>query len=354
MERLEDPVAGLGVHAAAAVLDGEKSVPAASGLDPLDRFDLFDRGRDHPELPAPGHRVAGVGDQVGQRPTQVVGVDLDRSHVVPRGEGETNGAAREVAQRRRKMRNEEVHVHLPGAKDLKPAEGEQLPGQLRRAFPRPAHFFDVRTQRIRRGYPGEEQFAIPGHHGHQVVQVMRHPAGQAADCLELLDLPQALRVSPDRLLRLLLRGDVRVGAGGANGDAPVVPQARSPAENPAVRTVLVAEPVLHFEMRGFPLEILLMHRHHPVEVLRVDPRLPLLDLVGNLVRLIPEDRFPPVGEEDISGDDVPVPDPVVGAFQGKAVSFLALPQCGFRFRKAPRGVALPALLYRNHSQDSTP
>jgi len=120
--------------------------PGGGGLDPLDRLDPFDCTRRKANLSPAGHRVAGVGDKLRQALAQVIRVDPDLPRVIPRQEEDSHGGTRKILKRRQKAGKKSVDLYGLGIKDLAPAESEQFPGKIRRAFPRLKHFFDVRAQ----------------------------------------------------------------------------------------------------------------------------------------------------------------------------------------------------------------
>ena len=76
---------------------------------------------------------------------------------------------------------------------LAPAEGEQLLRQPRRALAGAADLLDRHTQALLvAAHGGQRQVAVAVDDREQVVEVVRDPACEAADRLELLVAPQLL------------------------------------------------------------------------------------------------------------------------------------------------------------------
>src|SRR5207249_10303289 len=76
--------------------------------------------------------------------------------------------------------------------DLLAAEGQQLPRERAGALRRLVDLERVRAPRIGRLERADEQVGVAADRGQEVVEVVRDPAGQAADRLHLLRLAQLL------------------------------------------------------------------------------------------------------------------------------------------------------------------
>jgi hypothetical protein len=158
-------------------------------------------GGGNPQGAAVAHHVAGVHRQVEDRHLELVGVGPGRGHAVgdidddldlrPRGAGDEIGHAGDEA----------CHVDRRRLQRLAPGKGEQAlhqrlgpVGRLQRAVDQPLLAFPAdaaAAQQVEAADDGRQQ----------VVEVVRHAAGQLAHGLELLALAQ-------RFLGLAPLGDV--------------------------------------------------------------------------------------------------------------------------------------------------
>jgi hypothetical protein len=186
-ERLEDTGARRGVHARSRVGDRELDVAArrdARGGGPA-RRELDLPRRDH-EAPAVGHRVARVHREVHEHLLELAGirerlreagreVELERDVLADEAAEHLLEAARELGERRR-LRLE----HLAAA------EREELARELLGPRRGGAHLLEIGAQGIARVQALEREVGVRADHAEQVVEVVRHAAGEAPDGLHLL------------------------------------------------------------------------------------------------------------------------------------------------------------------------
>src|SRR5262245_15228099 len=119
----------------------------------------------------------------------------------------------------------------------------------------------------------------------------------------------ALLAVPQRLLHLLPLGDVRVRPGHAV-DARGVAKRHPAVEDPAVRPVLVPEAVFRLIFCRPAVDAGAQRRQRAVVVFRVQPLLPLLELVRDFVVLVADHALPAGRVVTLPGRAVPVPKPV--------------------------------------------
>ena len=125
------------------------------------------------------------------------------------------------------------------------------------------------------------------------------------------------------LLEALAVGDVGLRAGQADGLAVAGPDADAAAEHPAVAAVLVEHAVFVLEVRGLSQDVGGEIGFQLLEVLGMDALHPLLGRLTDLVVREADHGLPAGGEVDLARAEIPVPEPVVGAFDGEGVALLA-------------------------------
>ena len=96
----------------------------------------------------------------------------------------------EPAEHRRQVADQRVDVEHLRLEDLLAAEGQELARQAGRALGRPPDLLHVVGQRVALLQHAPDQVAVAHDDGQEVVEVVGDPAGQAADGLHLLRLPQ--------------------------------------------------------------------------------------------------------------------------------------------------------------------
>ena len=100
--------------------------------------------------------------------------------------------ADQAAQHLLDLEDELVDAHDARLERLAAAEGQQLVGQLPAALGRAADLLERRALRVLQIAAGQQQVAVAGDHGQQVVEIVGHAARQAAHGLHLLRLPELL------------------------------------------------------------------------------------------------------------------------------------------------------------------
>ena len=101
-----------------------------------------------------------------------------------------------------------VQVQRHGLQHLLAAEGQELPGQRRRALAGLLHLQQIVLERVALAHAVQREPGVAQDHGEQVVEVVRHAAREAADGLHLLRRPELLLELLALRLRPLALGDV--------------------------------------------------------------------------------------------------------------------------------------------------
>jgi hypothetical protein len=217
-EGLEDVPAGLEVHSHAGVADREHHVFArrqrAGLLDEL----LLERdvGGLDAQPPSPGHRVARVDRQVEHHLLELAGIDLHQPERGCRAGAQLDVLADEAPQHALGLADLGVEAHHPGLDDLPPGKGEELPGQGGAAICGREDLLHVADGGIAFPHALAQVVSVAEHHRQQVVEVVRHAAGEPRDGLHLLHLDE-LRFDPLALLHFggeRIVGALQVGGGG--------------------------------------------------------------------------------------------------------------------------------------------
>ena len=168
------------------------------------RVEVDVRGLDR-ELAALRHGITGVDREVHDHLLDLAGIRPHGGEVGREPRGELDVLAQQPAQHVLRFRHEAVQVDHFRLHHLLPAEGEQLAGEPRRAVGRLADLGDVFSARVGGAQVIQQQVGIAGDRREDVVEVVRHAAGQAPHSLHLLRLAQLL-LQADAL------GDVARGA----------------------------------------------------------------------------------------------------------------------------------------------
>jgi hypothetical protein len=202
-----------------------------------------------------------------------------------------------------------------GRQRLPTGKGEQLPGQLGRAIRRRSDRIDIALSfRLAQIVP-PEQVDRAADHGEQIVEIMRHAAGQLADRLHLLRLSerilrrfalagallhallQLVGQPAERILGIALGGDVGVGPEPADHLAGSIAHRLNARQEGPEGPVRGAQREHHFERIALrdgsapPFE----HLRQPIRVMDRLPA-PALHLLGRGAGIIvpalivPEDR----------------------------------------------------------------
>ena len=174
----------------------------------VDLVELDVRGLDG-QLAALRHGVAGVDGQVHQDLFDLAGVGPHRAQSHGRPDGELDVLADEAREHLAGFFDEVVQVEHPRLQNLLSAEGQQLPGERRRALPGLLDLHEVRPQRVARRQRADGHFAVGEDDGQQVVEVVGHAAGQSPHRFHLLRLPELLLALRQLPLHVLAPADVR-------------------------------------------------------------------------------------------------------------------------------------------------
>ena len=207
VERLGDD---LGRHARAGVADRDHDEIARHRLGILLAVIGIERhvARLDRQLAAAGHGVAGIDRQVEDGRFELCGIDQDRPERIAQLDLQHDIAAEGAGQQLAGILHHLGNRHRGRGERLAPGEGEQVARQLGTAQRRLGGALDEFLRRFRQ--PGQlaEEIEIAQDDGEEVVEVMRHAAGQLADRLHLLRLLQLCREAQPFCFGLLLQGDV--------------------------------------------------------------------------------------------------------------------------------------------------
>ena len=214
-ERLEDMPPRFFVHADAGVAHGQHDIAsrARAGMQPCRSFVPLHLGRADRDLAAVGHRIARVHNQVHHDLFHLVRVGENFGDPRIEAQLHLDVLPHQARQHRLQTRHHLIQIERPGVEDLLAAVGQQLPRQLRRALARRQDFLDRFALWIGRLQFLEQQMAIAVDHHQQIVEIVRHPARQAAHRFHPLDLNQVrfglqfLR-QPQRFFGLLQHRDI--------------------------------------------------------------------------------------------------------------------------------------------------
>ena len=154
------------------------------------------------ELAAFRHRVSCVERQVQDDLFELprIGAHVFERRVQRRHQRDV--FADQALQERLSSRHHLIEIEHLRLQDLLAAEGQQLLREQRGAFAGPPHLLDVATRRVGGLEIVEHEVAVAEDGGQQVVEVVRHPAGQAAHRLHFARLLQLLFEGATRLLHL--------------------------------------------------------------------------------------------------------------------------------------------------------
>ena len=105
--------------------------------------------------------------------------------------------------------HQRVEVDDPRLEHLLAAEGEELVGDGRRLLARLLDHLDILAARLVEVLAPDQQFRVAEDGGEQVVEVVRHAAGQTADRFHLLRLPELFAALAQGFLGVLALEDLR-------------------------------------------------------------------------------------------------------------------------------------------------
>ena len=209
-EGLEETLLGLRVHAGPGVRDGQHHVRAGLHFYAVLHILLIEShvGRLDGQLAAVGHCVARVDRQVHEHLLDLPGVDADTIEGPGWTELQFHILADEPSEHLGGVLDQLIEIDHLGPEGLLPAERKELPRQPGRAVAQLADLGQITVDlgALLHLIEGERGVAFDA--GEQVIEVVRHAAGQLADGLQLLRLAQLL-------FEQLALGGVREEADGA-------------------------------------------------------------------------------------------------------------------------------------------
>ena len=226
--------------------------------------------RDHAAL---RHGVARVDDKVHDHLLELDRIDPQPTKGIAQLQLEPDVVAHEPPEHFLQVADGRVQVDDPRLRRGAAAERQELARERRGALPALADFVDGRPRRIGGGHPAEQEIGVPQHRGQDVIEVVRHAAGQLPDGLHLL-----------RVAELLFQhhavGDVHLDAVDVDDAVRLEPRRpAAPVPPPDALRRLVAD----LERRGLELEELLQRRDR--DVLRVVGMHPAEPEVGVLIQV---------------------------------------------------------------------
>ena len=184
-------------HSGAGVGDGDLHVlPGAQvGILPAIAVVEIGVGGFDSQFAAVGHRIAGIDGEIEDRGFELGGIDFDRPDTAGADDFERHVFAERTAEKIGKPVEQPVDVDRGRIERLLPGERQQPFGQGRGALGAVHRIADALGEfQVRRIGPGFEQalrrLQIADDDGEQVVEIMGDAAGQVADGIELLRLPQ--------------------------------------------------------------------------------------------------------------------------------------------------------------------
>ena len=192
------------------------------------------------------HGVARIDDQVDQGNLKLGDVDFHR----PCCDGNmdrqpftaTDAAGEDLAKRCKLLGN----VGGGRIDVLATREGQELPGQRRAALRRELYRFGSARGSWVVGNPLFQRLDMSAHDHEQVVEVVRNPAGQLAECIHLLRFGQLFLHLLEGGLRFAALGDITRDLGKTGRHTLIVMDGVDHHASPEERTVLAYAPAFRF------------------------------------------------------------------------------------------------------------
>ena len=151
------------------------------------------------------HGVTRIDRQVHDHLVDVRGVHFHRRESARQADFQLNVFPDDAPQHLVDAQNDLVEIHHAGYRHLAAAECQQLVGQRRGSFRRVQDLVRILHCRAILAHAIAQHFVVAQDHGEQIVEIVRHPAGQTAHRLHFL-----------RVEKLVFQGDP---LGSAPGDA---------------------------------------------------------------------------------------------------------------------------------------
>ena len=191
-ERFKDARKVFGGNAEAGVADGQAHERASPGAVELraDRFIKVSSGSLNDEPAAFGHGVAGIHREIQQHLIQHAGVGMDAHRLQGKSELHLDIGTQNAAQHVGHPGDGLVQIQIAQLQNFLPAEQQQLPRQRRRTLGGDPDLLDA--IRLVRGKPAvvHEQVHLQPDDRQDIVEIVRHAAGQLAEALHFLGLPK--------------------------------------------------------------------------------------------------------------------------------------------------------------------
>ena len=193
-EGLEDLRPDIRAHSTSVVADAQGEILAGRNLVDLGRdggFKGFVRGFDD-NAPALGHRVARIDDEVEQYLLELTRIRLDGPGGAIEQGHEFDIFSNQSPEHAIHVRDQVVQVKDSRLQDLSPTKGQQLMSEPGGAFRRFEDLLCIGASRMLGSQLLEQEVAIAGNCGQQIVEVVGDSAGHATDRFHLLGLLQFL------------------------------------------------------------------------------------------------------------------------------------------------------------------
>ena len=141
------------------------------------------------------HGVPRIHHQVHQNLVHLPGVGHHLSQVRTEPGNQLDVLADQPLQHLFRFSHHQIQIQRLGLHQLLPAEGQEFLGQFRGALSRLQNLFQPGLGSIAVRQFAQEHLAVAVDHRQQIVEIVRHAAGQPPDALHLLRL-QVLRLDP--------------------------------------------------------------------------------------------------------------------------------------------------------------
>ena len=174
----------------------------------------MDVPRADPDFAAAGHRVAGVHDEVHDDLLELAFIHTDGREIGPVFDPERHLVGQETVQQMCQLAQRVLEVDDRGSQRLFAREGQKLSHERRRPVGVLTDLHQVAVFHVRHVVPHQQKVAMAVDRRQQVVEVMRHAAGELADGLHFLGLDE-LRLERLELGRV---GENRQNRGGSVED----------------------------------------------------------------------------------------------------------------------------------------
>ena len=150
-----------------------------------------------------GHGVARVDRKVHDDLLDLAGVGFDVPEPAPRERRQVDVGPEQPAEHLLHPGESVVQVQYSRIEHLLPAEGEELPREVRRAHSSRPDLLDVRAQGLAGLEIASDHLGVAEDHGQEVIEIVRDAARESPDSLHLLRLKElSFQTPPSRYVRL--------------------------------------------------------------------------------------------------------------------------------------------------------